>query len=127
MYGVRKRQQKYSDIIKQDSVVLNEIFGQLLLMNFNEDKHMVDEAFMKYVNGKSHKLGRSWRGANALYFPLNVNNSQWLAIKIDCINTEVVVFDCSLGCLSENVMDDVMLPIQTIIPSVFRNLKFFST
>ena len=125
MYGVRKRQQKYSDIIKQDSVVLDEIFGQLLLINFNEDKHMVDEAFMKYVNGKSHKFGRSWRGANALYFPLNVNNSHWLAIKIDCINTEVVVFDCSLGCLSENAMDEVMLPIQTMIPLVLRKSKVF--
>ena len=74
---------------------------------------------------KSHKFRRSWRGANALYFPLNVNDSHWLAIKIDCISTEVVVFDCNLRCLSENVMGKVMLLIQTIILLVLRKFKVF--
>ena len=86
---------------------------------------MVYDAFMKYVNGKSHKFDRSWRCVNALYFPLNVNNSHWLAIKIDYINIEVVVFDCSLGCLSKNAMDEVMLLIQTMIPFVLRKFKIF--
>ena len=58
MCGVRKRQHKCYDIIKQDSIVLDETFSQLLLINFNGDKHMVDDAFMKYVNGKSHKFER---------------------------------------------------------------------
>ena len=47
------------------------------------------------------------------------------AIKIDYINTKLVVFDCSLGCLSENAMDEVMLLIQKINPLVFCKSKVF--
>ena len=35
------------------------------------------------------------------------------------------MFDYGLGCLFENVMDEVMLPIQTMIPLVLRKSKVF--
>lgn len=125
MYGIRKRQNKYHDIIKQDCVVLDEIFGQFIRINHGSNKDVIDVAFMKYFDGTSHKFGRSWRGANSIYFPLNVGEKHWVAIKIDIINTELVVFDCNLECFSESEMEKFMLPIRTMIPLILRHSNFF--
>ncbi|GMN47333.1 hypothetical protein TIFTF001_016509 [Ficus carica] len=37
MYGIRKKQSKYRDVINQDVVILDDIFSQLLVINANED------------------------------------------------------------------------------------------
>lgn len=105
MYDIRKRQQKYPDLIKQDVVVLDEIFWQLLRGNYNEkNREIIDVALMAYVNGKSPKMGKSWKGANALYFISNIGDNHWITIKVDLINLELVVYDCTHRILKRKWM-----------------------
>ena len=60
MYGIRKIQSKYRDVINQDVVILDEIFGQLLMMNANEDG-IIDDYFMTYVRGDIPNMGKCWK------------------------------------------------------------------
>ncbi|GMN27153.1 hypothetical protein TIFTF001_049347 [Ficus carica] len=62
MYGIRKKQSKYRDVINQDVVILDDIFSQLLVMNANEDGIIYD-ALMTYVKGDTPKMGKCWNAA----------------------------------------------------------------
>lgn len=127
MYGIRKRQQKYPDLIKQDVVVLDEVFWQLLRGNYNEkNREIIDVALMAYVNGKSPKMGKSWKGANALYFVSNIGDNHWITIKVDLINLELVVYDCNFALNSEKKMDDHMVQFQKMIPLLLRESGYFN-
>ena len=103
MYGIRKKQSKYRDVINQDVVILDDIFSQLLVMNANEDGIIYDD-LMTYVKGDSPKMGKCWNGATALYFPYYLfdmldtdvaekeRGKHWVLVKADLITAELVVF-----------------------------------
>ncbi|GMN30964.1 hypothetical protein TIFTF001_049652 [Ficus carica] len=67
MYGIRKKQSKYRDVINQDVVILDDILSQLLVMNANEDGIIYD-ALMTYVKSDTPKMGKCWNGKKAFYF-----------------------------------------------------------
>ncbi|GMN59685.1 hypothetical protein TIFTF001_028781 [Ficus carica] len=73
--ALRKRQHKYSDIINQKAVVLDEVFGQLLVSN-SYDSDAIDDYLRKYISGEVPKMGKSWKGTKALYFPFNVGEKE---------------------------------------------------
>ena len=54
-----------------DVVILDEIFGQLLVMNANENE-IIDDCFMTYVRGDIPKIRKCWNSAKTLYFMLNL-------------------------------------------------------
>ncbi|GMN46146.1 hypothetical protein TIFTF001_015324 [Ficus carica] len=122
VYGIRKRQSKYRDVINQDVVILDEIFGQLLVMNANEDG-IIDDCFMTYVRGDIPKMRRYWNGATALYFMLNLYDTldtnvtkkergkHWVSVKIDLITAELVIFYYNWKCYEKVKIDRFMDPV----------------
>ncbi|GMN68296.1 hypothetical protein TIFTF001_037353 [Ficus carica] len=100
MYGIRKKQSKYRDIINQDVVILDDIFSQLLVMNANEDEIIYD-SLMTYVKGDISKMGKCCNGAKALYFMYNLydildtnvtekeRGKHWVSVKVDLITAEL--------------------------------------
>ena len=57
-YGLRRRQHKYFDIIYQNTVVLDEVFGQLLVSN-SHDSDAIDDYLRKYISSEVPKMGKS--------------------------------------------------------------------
>ncbi|GMN48068.1 hypothetical protein TIFTF001_017236 [Ficus carica] len=137
IYGLRRRQHKYSDIINQNAVVLDEVFGQLLVSN-SYDSDVIDDYLRKYINGKVSKMRKSWKGTKALYFPFNVGEKEnlqnnhlrggkhWFTVKVDLVELELVVFDCNIGCYNKIQMDKFMKPIKKMIPLMLRESGFFN-
>ncbi|GMN54712.1 hypothetical protein TIFTF001_023844 [Ficus carica] len=104
MYGIRKKQSKYRDVINQDVVILDDIFSQLLVMNANEDGIIYD-ALMTYVKGDTPR----WENVG----------------MVDLITAELVVFDCN-GKFNEKVkLDRLMEPVQKMIPLVLQKSGYF--
>ncbi|GMN36059.1 hypothetical protein TIFTF001_042352 [Ficus carica] len=136
-YGLRRRQHKYSDIINQNPVVLDEVFGQLLVGNSYACDAM-DDYLRKYISSEVPKMGKSWKGTKALYFPFNVGEKEnlqnkhppggkhWVTVKVDLVELELVVFDCNIGCYNEIQMDKFMKPLQKMIPLMLRESGFFN-
>ncbi|GMN19374.1 hypothetical protein TIFTF001_046945 [Ficus carica] len=136
-YGLRIRQHKYSDIINQNAVVLDEVFGQLLVGKSYACDAM-DDYLRKYISGEVPKMGKSWKGTKALYFPFNVGDKEnlqnkhlpggkhWVTVKVDLVELELVVFDCNIGCYNEIQMDKFMKPLQKMIPLMLRESGFFN-
>ena len=136
MYGIRKSQSKYRDVINQNVVILDDIFSQLLVMNANED-HIIYDALMTYVQGNSPKMGKCWNGATALYFPYNLfdmldtdvsekeRGKHWVSVKVDLVNAELVVFDCNLKFTEKVKLDRFMEPVQKMIPLVLQKSGYF--
>ncbi|GMN55672.1 hypothetical protein TIFTF001_024794 [Ficus carica] len=114
-YGLRRRQHKYFDIINQNVVVLDVVFGQLLVSN-SYDSDAIDDYLRKYISGEVPKMGKSWKGTKALYFPFNVGEKEnlqnnhllggkhWVTVKVDFVKLKLVVFDCDIGCYSAHVI-----------------------
>lgn len=126
MFGLTKRQRKFPDIIAQDAVILDEKFSQLLIINFKSDPDIIDEELMRYVWGQSPKpWGMAWKGAKKLYMPLNLKDHHWVAVKVDLEAIEMIVYDCSLGANTEMVIDEAMLPLRMIIPTMLRASGYF--
>ncbi|EXB62664.1 hypothetical protein L484_023960 [Morus notabilis] len=114
MYGIIKRPRKYPNVFNQDRFVLDDLFIQLLLLKSKNER--IDDDIMKYVHGKLPKLEKSWKGAKALYFPFNINDTHWVAVKADFISREFVVFYSSLGCYTDKVMGTHLASFTKIIP-----------
>ncbi|GMN54192.1 hypothetical protein TIFTF001_023319 [Ficus carica] len=137
MYGIRKKQSKYRDVINQDVVILDDIFSQLLVMNANEDGIIYD-ALMTYVKGDNLKMGKCWNGAKPLYFPYNLydisdtnvaekeRGKHWVSVKVDLIIAELVVFDCSWKFTEKVKLDRFMEPVQKMIPLLLQKSEYFS-
>ena len=49
MYRIRKCQKKYSNMIDQHSIVLDEAFNQLVLCNYNAHPEIANNEPMQYV------------------------------------------------------------------------------
>ncbi|GMN48437.1 hypothetical protein TIFTF001_017608 [Ficus carica] len=136
-YGLRRRHHKYSDIINQNAVVLDEVFGQLLVSN-SYDNDAIDDYLRKYISGEVSKMGKSWNGMRALYFLFNVEEKEnlqnnhlprgkhWVMVKVDLVKLELVVFNCNIGCYNEIQMDKFHKPLQTMIPLMLRESGFFN-
>ena len=136
-YGLRRRQHKYSDIINQNVVVLDKVFGQLLVSN-SYDSDAIDHYLRKYIRGEVPKMGKSWKGTKALYFPFNVEKKEnlqnnhlprgkhWVSVKVDLVKLELVVSDYNIGCYNEIQMDKFMKPLQKMIPLMLRESRFFN-
>lgn len=137
MYGLRKRQSKYPDVINQDVVILDDIFSQLLVMNDNDDITIYDDLKM-YMKGDSPQIGKSWNGAKALYFPYNLfdmsdadapdkeRGKHWVSVKVDLINAELVVFDSNWKFTDKAKLDRFMKPVQKMIPLLLQESGYFS-
>ncbi|GMN72655.1 hypothetical protein TIFTF001_052045 [Ficus carica] len=137
MYGIRKKQSKYRDVINQDVVILDDIFSQLLVMNANEDGIIYD-ALMTYVKGDNPKMGKCWNGAKALYFPYNLydisdtnvaekeRGKHWVSVKVDLIIAELVVFYYSWKFTEKVKLDRFMEPVQKMIPLLLKKSGYFS-
>ncbi|GMN37405.1 hypothetical protein TIFTF001_042636 [Ficus carica] len=137
MYGIRKKQSKYRDVINQDVVILDDIFSQLLVMNANEDGIIYD-ALMTYVKGDNPKMEKCWNGATALYFLYNLydisdtnvaekeRGKHWVSVKVDLITAELVVFYCSWKFTKKVKLDIFMEPVQKMIPLLLQKSGYFS-
>ncbi|GMN64216.1 hypothetical protein TIFTF001_033303 [Ficus carica] len=137
MYGIRKKQSKYRDVINQDVVILDDIFSQLLVMNANEDGIIYD-ALMTYVKGNNPKMGKCWNGAKALYFPYNLydisdtnvaekeRGKHWVSVNVDLIIAELVVFYYSWKFTEKVKLDRFMEPVQKMIPLLLQKSGYFS-
>ncbi|GMN73722.1 hypothetical protein TIFTF001_052228 [Ficus carica] len=136
MYGIRKKQSKYRDVINQDVVILDDIFSQLLVMNVNEDGIIYD-ALMTYVKGDTPKMGKCWNGKKAFYFMYNLydildtnvtekeRGKHWISVKVDLITAELVVFDCNCKFTEKVKLDRFMEPVQKMIPLVLQKTGYF--
>ncbi|GMN19570.1 hypothetical protein TIFTF001_050941 [Ficus carica] len=136
MYGIRKKQAKYRDVINQDVVILDDIFSQLLVMNANDDA--IYDSLMSYVKGDSPRMGKCWNGAKAIYFPYNLydisntnvaekeRGKHWVSVKVDLISAELVVFDCSWKFTEKVKLDRFMEPVQKMIPLLLQKSGYFS-
>ena len=136
MYGIRKKQAKYRDVINQDVVILDDIFSQLLVMNANDDA--ICDSLMTYVKGDSPRMGKCWNGAKAIYFPYNLydisdtdvaekeRGKHWVSVKVDLISAELVVFYCSWKFTKRVKLDRFMEPVQKMIPLLLQKSGYFS-
>ena len=136
MYGIRKTQSKYPDVINQDVVILDDIFSQLLVMNAAEDGTVYDD-LMAYVRGDSPQMGKCWNGVKAFYFPYNLfdmldtdvaekeRGKHWVSVKVDLITGELVVFDCNWKFTPKVKLDRFMEPLQKMIPLVLQKSGYF--
>ncbi|GMN19897.1 hypothetical protein TIFTF001_045249 [Ficus carica] len=136
MYGIRKKQAKYRDVINQDVVILDDIFSQLLVMIANDDA--IYDSLMSYVKGDSPRMGKCWNGAKAIYFPYNLydisdtnvaekeQGKHWVSVKVDLISAELVVFDCSWKFTEKVKLDRFMEPVQKMIPLLLQKSGYFS-
>ncbi|PON50408.1 hypothetical protein TorRG33x02_314560 [Trema orientale] len=117
MFGTRKRQQNYPDVIKQDSIILDDLFSQLALSNFTTHPNTPDEAQLRYIAGLSpNHWGRPWKGARKLYIILNLRDKYWVTVKANLEAYEIVVFDNNnIEVTIEKNMDEAMLPLCTMI------------
>ena len=121
LFGIRKRQHEYQDIIPQDAIILDEKFTQLVIINFNSNPGIIDEEISQYILGNHpHFWGKKWKGSKKLYMPLNIKGHHWVAVKVDLQALELIVYDCSIGATLPKEMDTLMLPIQTMIPTMLR-------
>ena len=135
MFGIRKKQSKYRDVINQDVVILDEMFSQLLVMNANDDGE--HDTLMPYVKGDCPELGKCWNGAKALYFPYNLfdisdtavpgkeKGKHWVSVKVDLTTAELVVFDCAWKVTSQAKLDGFMKPVQKMIPLLLQKSGYF--
>ncbi|GMN31897.1 hypothetical protein TIFTF001_049727, partial [Ficus carica] len=136
MYGIRKKQSKYRDVINQDVVILDDIFSQLLVMNANE-AGIIYDALMTYVKGDIPKMGKCWNDKKALYFMYNLydildtnvtekeRGKHWVSVKVDLITAELVVFDCNWKFTEIVQLDRFMEPVQKMIPLVLQKSGYF--
>ena len=46
MYGIRKRQKKYLNLIEQHFIVLDEVFNQIVLRNYNAHRETADNELL---------------------------------------------------------------------------------
>ncbi|KAL2509852.1 uncharacterized protein Fot_33499 [Forsythia ovata] len=91
LFHIRERAIKYANLFRQDCVVLDSNFWQLV-ENVFEDRVKIghnnsDEAFAKmlvhYVEGVAPNLEKLWKICRYLYLPYCVPNSHWFAVVID--------------------------------------------
>ncbi|KAF4403224.1 hypothetical protein G4B88_027995 [Cannabis sativa] len=126
LFGIRKRQHLYQDVIAQDAIILDEKFPQLVTINFKSNPDIIDNELSRYISGESpHFWGKNWKGAKKLYMTLNIKDHHWVTVKADIQTLELIVYDCSIGATTSKELDDLMLPLQTIIPIMLReSLQF---
>ena len=73
LYLLRKRIDKYRDLLPQDVVIMNDLFAQMLIGNFLEYKReglakfILDAELIDYAKGKKIQRGRPWSKCKALY------------------------------------------------------------
>ncbi|KAF4367621.1 hypothetical protein F8388_011260 [Cannabis sativa] len=67
LFGIRKRQHLYQDVIAQDAIILDEKFPQLVTINFKSNPDIIDNELSRYISGESpHFWGKNWKGAKKI-------------------------------------------------------------
>ena len=121
LFGIRKCQKTYVDLIPQDVAILDEMFTQLVTIVAHQRREGTEvdpstlDTLLSYVQGKSPTHGTSWIDARAVYMPLNIRDNHWV-VKIDLEEYEFILFDCSLDSSIESHIQSVMEPLQLVTP-----------
>ncbi|KAF4378060.1 hypothetical protein F8388_020696 [Cannabis sativa] len=99
------------------------------------ESHLVVRENPKRVPKRSHYLEPPYtdpfhytkaRRGDHIQFDLlrNIEDHHWVTVKAD-IRTLELVYDCSIGATTSKEVDDLMLPLQTMIPIMLReSLQF---
>ena len=121
MFGIRNRQKKFANVIDQRSIILDEVFNQMVQINYQISPENPDDELMRYAYGASPPdWGTPWKGAKKLYLPFNVADNHWVAVCVNLEERHLKVFDCSVGATTKANMDKAMKPICKMIPVMLR-------
>lgn len=131
LYHYRKRLDKYRDIFSQDVAILSDLFAQQLIENFLQHKKEglknfeLDANVLEFVKGKKLQRGRPWKKCKALYMPLNVKGSHWVALFINIVKCQITVFDSDVATTMKEEMGEHVRPLCAMLPLVLRMTKKF--
>ena len=81
LFGIRKCQKTYVNLIPQDVAILDEMFTQLVTIAIHQRREGTEvdpctlDTLLSYVQGKSPTHDTSWIDARVVYMPLNVRNN----------------------------------------------------
>ena len=53
LFGIRKRQKKFVNVLDQQSIILDEMFNQMVQINYQISPETLDNELMRYVYGAS--------------------------------------------------------------------------
>ena len=117
MFGIRKRQKKFANMFDQHSIVLDEMFNQIVQIN----PETADDALMRYVSGASPPdWDRPWKGSKKLYLPFNVATNRSVSVCVNLEEFNLKVFGCSVSATTKSNMDKALFPLYTMIPGMLR-------
>ncbi|KAF4403484.1 hypothetical protein G4B88_008130 [Cannabis sativa] len=113
-------------LFSEDAIILDEKFPQLVTINFKSNPDMIDNELSRYISSESpHLWGKNWKGAKELYMTLNIKDHHWVTVKADIQTLELIVYDYSIGATTSKKLDDLMLPLHTMISIMLReSLQF---
>ncbi|KAL2503158.1 Ulp1 protease family protein [Forsythia ovata] len=125
---VTERAVKYPNLFRQDCVVLDSNFWQLVENAFEDSvktgHNNSDDSFAKmlvdYVEGAAPNLGKPWKICRYLYLPYCVPNLHWFAVEIDLEERRLNIFDSLTSMVRESNLGKRLKPLKVVVPRLMQ-------
>ncbi|KAL5581160.1 hypothetical protein UlMin_013602 [Ulmus minor] len=89
------------------------------------EKFELDADLLEFIKGRKLQRGQPWKKCKALYVPLNVKGCHWVALFIDIVKCQIIIFDSDVAATTKEEMGEHVRPFCAMLPLVLRMTNKF--
>ncbi|XP_062118553.1 uncharacterized protein LOC133832194 [Humulus lupulus] len=134
MHMLRRRRQFYPGAYRQDGVVMNIMFSQVVPTRYDAyqnakeaDKKMFlwDSYVISMITGIDNQFLASWKGVDTVYWCQNYLQAHWFAVEASISTWTLNVYDSDVTVISDKQLQSFMKSWSTLFPSLLLQSQLF--
>ena len=130
---LRMRRKYFPNIYRQNAVVMNSYFSQVIPARYDQFKKTADKTkyywdadIMSMLTGIEQQFLASWGGVEDVYWCQNYEQQHWFAIEAFISSWTFTVYDSDNSVISDAKLEEIMNPWCFLIPSLLMQSKLFT-
>ncbi|XP_062095105.1 uncharacterized protein LOC133800989 [Humulus lupulus] len=123
----------FPNIYRQNAVVMNMYFSQVILARYDQYKKIADKTkytwdfdVMSMLTGIEQQFLASWGGVEDVYWCQNYGQEYWFAIEASISSWIPTVYDSDNSVISDAKLEEIMNTWCFLLPSMLMQSKLFT-
>ncbi|XP_062076473.1 uncharacterized protein LOC133781482 [Humulus lupulus] len=134
MHMLRRRRQFYPGAYRQDGVVMNIMFSQVVPARYDayqtakeadKKRFLWDSDVISMITGIDNQFLASWKGVDTVYWCQNYLQAHWFAVEASISTWTLNVYDSDVTVISDKQLQSFMKSWSTLFPSLLLQSQLF--
>ncbi|XP_062093987.1 uncharacterized protein LOC133800023 [Humulus lupulus] len=131
---LRRRRQFYPGAYRQDAVVMNIMFSQVVPGRYvayqnaketDKKRFLWDSDVISMITGIDNQFMASWKGVDTVYWCQNYLQAHWFAVEASISTWTLNVYDSDVTVISDKQLQSFMKSWSTLFPSLLLQSQLF--